>query len=62
MINMTEEIEDIKQQVKTKQQVDLEKNMQLVNAKAEIIAEFSKTIYVAEKAYYKQKQASRQAK
>ena len=57
-----EEIEDIKQQVKTKQQVDLEKNMQLVNAKAEIIAEFSKTIYVAEKAYYKQKQASRQAK
>jgi hypothetical protein len=57
-----EEIEDIKLQVKTKQQVDLEKTMQLVNAKAEIIAEFSKTIYVAEKAYYKQKLALRKAK
>lgn len=57
-----EEITDIKQQVKTKQQVDLEKTMQLVNAKAEVVAEFSKTIYVAEKAYYKQKLALRKAK
>ena len=57
-----EEIKDIKQQVKTKQQVDLEKTMQLVNAKAEVVAEFSKTIYVAEKAYYKQKLALRKAK
>ena len=57
-----EEITDIKQQVKTKQQFDLEKTMQLVNAKAEVVAEFSKTIYVAEKAYYKQKLALRKAK
>ncbi|WP_282070121.1 DUF4442 domain-containing protein [Olleya namhaensis] len=57
-----EEIKDIKQQVKTKQQFDLEKTMQLVNAKAEVVAEFSKTIYVAEKAYYKQKLALRKAK
>ena len=33
--------------------------MHLVNAKAEIIAEFTKTLYVAEKSYYKKKLASK---
>ncbi|QXP60732.1 DUF4442 domain-containing protein [Olleya sp. HaHaR_3_96] len=57
-----EEIKTLKEQLKTEQQVDLIKTMQLVNTNAEVIAEFSKTLYVADKAYYKKKQALRQAK
>lgn len=57
-----EEIEALKNQLKTEQQVDIIKTMQLVNTKAEVIAEFSKTLYIAQKAYYKQKLAARKAK
>jgi len=57
-----EEIEALKNQLKTKQQVDIIKTMQLVNTKAEVIAEFSKTLYIAQKAYYKKKLALRLSK
>jgi hypothetical protein len=57
-----EEIEALKNQLKTEQQVDIIKTMQLVNTKAEVIAEFSKTLYIAQKTYYKQKLAARKAK
>lgn len=54
-----EEINALKQKLKTEQEVNLEKTMHLVNANAEVVAEFSKTLYVAEKSYYKKKQALR---
>lgn len=57
-----EEIEALKNQLKTEQQVDIIKTMQLVNTKAEVIAEFSKTLYIAQKAYYKKKLALRLSK
>lgn len=57
-----EEIEALKQKLKTEQQVDIQKTMQLVNTEAQVIAEFSKTLYVAKKEFYKKKLASRQEK
>lgn len=58
----TEEIDALKQKLKTEQEVNLEKTMHLLNADAEVVAAFSKTLYVAEKTYYKKKQALRRAK
>ncbi|WP_054852227.1 DUF4442 domain-containing protein [Olleya sp. ITB9] len=57
-----EEIEALKTKLKTKQQVDIIKTMNLVNDKKEVIAEFTKTLYIAKKDYYKQKLAARKAK
>ncbi|MBL7558585.1 YiiD C-terminal domain-containing protein [Olleya sp. YSTF-M6] len=57
-----EEIEALKTKLKTEQQVDIIKTMNLVNDKKEVIAEFTKTLYIAKKDYYKQKLAARKAK
>lgn len=57
-----EEIEALKTKLKTEQQVDIIKTMNLVNDKNEVIAEFTKTLYIAKKDYYKQKLAARKAK
>lgn len=51
-----EEIQQLKQDVATKKQVDLVKEIQLTNKdKSVVFAEVSKTIYVADKAFYKAK-------
>lgn len=57
-----EEIESIKKQVEEKQQLDIVKNMVLVNENNETVAEFSKTLYIAKKAFYKEKLKQRLAK
>jgi hypothetical protein len=56
-----EEVTAIKQKVAENNQMDLIKSMQLINAKDEVVAEFSKTIYVAQKAFYKEKLKLRKA-
>lgn len=56
-----EEITAIKKKVAENNEMDLIKTMELINAKDEVVAEFSKTIYVAQKAFYKEKLKLRQA-
>ncbi|WAC01165.1 DUF4442 domain-containing protein [Lacinutrix neustonica] len=56
------EITNIKQKVAKDHEVDLIKTMSLINEKAEVIAEFSKTIYIAEKTFYKEKLKLRNSK
>ncbi len=50
-----QEIETIKQNVTKTKEVDFVKTMNLVDEKQNIIATFNKTLYVAEKGFYKQK-------
>ena len=56
-----EEIKTIKQNVAEQKQYDIVKDMVLVNAKNETVAEFSKTLYIAEKAFYKEKLRQRRS-
>lgn len=57
-----EEINTIKQKATQENEFDITKTMHLVNTKAEVIAEVSKTLYIANKTFYKQKLKLRQAK
>lgn len=54
-----EEIDSIKKTVHEKNQMDLTKTMSLVNAEKNIIATFNKTLYIADKDFYKNKLKSR---
>ena len=50
-----EDIENIKTQVNKKGEIDLIKTPHLVDKQGKVIAELSKTIYIANKAFYKEK-------
>lgn len=51
-----EEIENLKKYVATHQEITITKNVQITNRTKEVVfAEVSKTIYIAQKKYYKQK-------
>ena len=54
-----EEIDSIKKTVHEKNQMDLTKTMSLVDAETNIIATFNKTLYIADKDFYKNKLKSR---
>ncbi|WP_299883843.1 DUF4442 domain-containing protein [uncultured Lacinutrix sp.] len=54
-----EEIDTIKKQIDIKNEIDITKNTALVNAENIIIAEVEKTIYIAKKSFYKDKQKLR---
>lgn len=56
-----EEIENIKQGVADKNEIDIIKTMHLVDAKQNKIATFNKTLYIADKGFYKQKLKQRRA-
>ncbi|CAM1361905.1 conserved protein of unknown function [Tenacibaculum soleae] len=50
------EIQQIKERVKKEQEIDLQKKINITNKEASVIyAEVSKTIYIANKSYYKNK-------
>ncbi|OCK44311.1 DUF4442 domain-containing protein [Tenacibaculum soleae] len=50
------EIQQIKERVKNEQEIDLQKEINITNKEASVIyAEVSKTIYIANKSYYKNK-------
>ena len=51
----TEEIETIKQLVLAKKETDFVKTMSLIDQNESIIATFNKTLYIAEKSFYKNK-------
>lgn len=51
----TEEIETIKNDVRQKKEIDANKVMNLNTEDGLLIAEISKTIYIADKSYYKEK-------
>ncbi len=55
-----EEIQSIKQQLVNQNELEIIKNMTLENTKNQVFAEVSKTIYIANKAYYKEKLKRRQ--
>lgn len=54
------EIQTIKQQLLEQDELEITKDMTLENAKNQIFAEISKTIYIANKSYYKEKLKRRQ--
>lgn len=54
-----DEIEGIKNQVAKNGEVDIVKSLNIVNINGDIIAEVSKTIYVANKAFYKEKRKAK---
>ena len=54
-----QEIESIKQEIITKQEMDITKQLNLIGANGDVFAELDKTIYIASKKYYKEKLASR---
>ena len=50
------EIQQIKERVKKEQEIDLQKEINITNKEASVVyAEVSKTIYIANKSYYKNK-------
>ena len=55
-----EEIQAIKQQLLEQDELEIAKKMTLENTKNQIFAEISKTIYIANKSYYKEKLKRRQ--
>ncbi|MEN8884927.1 MAG: DUF4442 domain-containing protein [Winogradskyella sp.] len=57
----TEEITSIKQLVAAHYETDIVKTMNLVDANQNIIATFNKTVYIADKAFYKEKLKKRKA-
>lgn len=50
-----EEIKDIKNKIAESHEIDITKTMNLVDEKQQIIATFSKTLYIADKQFYKEK-------
>ncbi|MCB0383065.1 MAG: DUF4442 domain-containing protein [Psychroserpens sp.] len=57
----SEEIAYIKQNVADKNEIDITKTMHLVDAEQNKIATFNKTLYIADKQFYKQKLKQRKA-
>lgn len=58
-----EEIEDIKQRVSTENEIEIVKLTQLTNSdKSKVFCEVQKTIYVADKAYFKEKKRRKKQK
>jgi hypothetical protein len=57
-----QEIENIKQDVANKNEIDILKTMHLIDTKQNKIATFNKTLYIADKQFYKQKLKQRQVK
>jgi acyl-coenzyme A thioesterase PaaI-like protein len=55
-----EEIDSIKKEIDSKKEIDIVKNLNLVNSKSEVIAEISKTIYIANKLFYKEKRKQKE--
>lgn len=55
-----QDIENIKNQVDQKGEIDLVKTPHLVDKQGTVIAELSKTIYIAKKAFYKEKRQKKQ--
>ena len=53
------EIIQIKKEVSVKKEIDFEKQVNIVSASGVIFAEVTKTIYISQKSYYKQKIKSR---
>lgn len=57
-----DEVESIKQNVAADNEIDIIKTMNLIDEKRNIIATFKKTLYIADKSYYKDKIKSRSKK
>lgn len=58
-----EEIEDIKSNISTKNELNILKKLNLTNDKGDVVfAELDKTIYVANKQFYKEKQKRKKLK
>ncbi|MBV7270095.1 PaaI family thioesterase [Winogradskyella luteola] len=57
-----DEIETIKQNVAEHNEIDILKTMSLVNEEQNIIATFNKTLYIADKRFYKEKLRKRRTK
>lgn len=57
-----DEIETIKQKLSNTHEIDIIKTMNLVDENDNIIATFNKTLYIAEKQFYKQKLKQRKPK
>jgi hypothetical protein len=58
----SEDIISIKQSVAENKQTDIVKTLNLVDEKQNIIATFNKTVYIAEKHFYKEKLKMRKSK
>ena len=56
-----EEIKDIKNKIAESHEIDITKTMNLIDEKQQIIATFSKTLYIADKQFYKEKLKKRRA-
>jgi hypothetical protein len=56
-----EEIKNIKNNIAKTQEMDIVKTMSLVDEKQQIIATFNKTLYIADKQFYKDKLKKRRA-
>ncbi len=50
-----QELDELKSQIEKKKEVDLVKTVQLTSKDGQLFCEIEKTIYVADKAYYKEK-------
>jgi len=57
-----DEIDTLKQKVAQNNEIDITKTMNLVDTNQNIVASFNKTIYIAGKAFYKEKIKQRNAK
>ena len=55
------EIKDIKNKIAESHEIDITKTMNLIDEKQQIIATFSKTLYIADKQFYKEKLKKRRA-
>lgn len=58
----SKEIDSIKKQIKEKGEIDVIKNQSIITKEGTIIAELSKTIYIADKTFYKGKRKKKSAK
>lgn len=54
-----EEINEIKKQVVDQKEIDLVKNLNIINEKGDVYCEVSKTIYIADKSYFKGKRKTK---
>ena len=59
--NVKDEIETIKKKVAEHHETDIVKTMSLIDEKQNIIATFNKTLYIADKRFYKEKLKRRKA-
>ena len=54
-----EEVEELKQQIAEKNEVDVVKVVNLTSKEGKVFCEIEKTVYVADKAYYKEKRKNK---